>query len=62
MAAQTSEYKGVSPPLSTEGPKPRDNELHDLLLKELKAQNNFESPEETAKRLVLRLASIRGMR
>lgn len=62
MATQTSEYKGVSPPLSTEGPKPRDNELHDLLLSELKVQNNFESPEETAKRLVLHDASMQGMR
>jgi poly(A) polymerase len=53
MASQTPEYLGVSAPLSTEAPKPRDNELHDQLLAELKAQNNFESPEETLKRLVL---------
>lgn len=53
MAQQESEFLGVSPPLSTEMPKPRDTELYESLMAELKAQNNFEAPEQTQKRLVL---------
>ncbi|CAK1362163.1 unnamed protein product [Cercospora beticola] len=50
MAEQTAQYLGVSAPLSTDLPKPRDNELNDMLMAELKAQNNFESQEGSEKR------------
>ncbi|KAI5357688.1 Putative polymerase, nucleotidyl transferase domain, poly(A) polymerase, RNA-binding protein [Septoria linicola] len=50
MAQQEAEFLGVSPPLSTEMPKPRDTELYESLMAELKAQNNFEAPEQTQKR------------
>lgn len=48
--ANGAAYLGVSPPLSDDPPKARDNELNDQLVSELKAQNNFESQEETQKR------------
>jgi poly(A) polymerase len=50
MTEANGGYLGVSPPLSTDPPKPRDNELNDLLMHELKAQNNFESQEDSQKR------------
>lgn len=48
--AENGEYLGISPPLAIEAPKPKDLELNELLMQELKAQNNFESSEETKKR------------
>lgn len=50
MAEQAQEYKGVSAPLSKDYPSARDNELADGLMVELKAQKNFEGPEEGNKR------------
>lgn len=45
-------HKGVSPPLSTDPPTELDLKLSEALMSELKAQNNFESPEATEKRSV----------
>lgn len=50
MADQDEQFKGITKPLSTEAPKPKDLELHDALVAELKAQNNFEHPDITQKR------------
>ncbi|QIW96274.1 hypothetical protein AMS68_001792 [Peltaster fructicola] len=43
-------YIGVTKPMSLEPPSKRDGELNDLLMTELKAQKNFESPEESKRR------------
>ena len=48
--AQNGEFMGVSPPLSTDPPSETDLRLSESLMAELKAQNNFESQEETMKR------------
>ncbi|EME86652.1 uncharacterized protein MYCFIDRAFT_49534 [Pseudocercospora fijiensis CIRAD86] len=50
MSESNGAQFGVSSPLSTAPPSRQDTELGETLLTELKAQNNFESPEETAKR------------
>lgn len=51
---ETEGYLGVSPPLSTDPPSDLDNKLADALMNELKAQNNFESQQETDRRSVIR--------
>ncbi|SMR58968.1 unnamed protein product [Zymoseptoria tritici ST99CH_1E4] len=50
MAENGATQYGVSPPISTDPPKPQDLALSESLMEELKAQNNFESPDETKKR------------
>lgn len=49
--AETEQY-GPNKPLSLDPPSKRDLELNESLLAELKAQKNFESAEESKKRLV----------
>lgn len=48
--AQNDDTRGVSAPLSTDPPTERDLKLSGELIQELKAQNNFEAPEQTQKR------------
>lgn len=48
--AQNGEQLGVSPPLSNDPPTDTDMKLNEALMQELKAQNNFESPDDTNKR------------
>lgn len=45
-------YLGVTKPMSVDAPTKRDTDLNDMLMSELKAQKNFESPEEGKKRSV----------
>jgi len=52
--ADTEQY-GPTKPLSMDPPSKRDLELNESLLAELKAQKNFESAEESKKRLVIRV-------
>lgn len=52
MAAQAPKQWGVTPPISTALPTAKDNSLNDLLIAELRANNNYETPEETNKRCV----------
>lgn len=42
---------GVTPPISVANPTPRENELNDLLIKELKLRGSFESELATKKRV-----------
>ncbi|KAG7660368.1 PAP1 [[Candida] subhashii] len=42
---------GVTPPISVANPTPRENELNDLLIKELKVRGSFESEAATKKRV-----------
>lgn len=46
-------YLGVSSPLSTDPPSEFDMKLSEALMNELKAQNNFETPEATGGRQVI---------
>jgi poly(A) polymerase len=46
-----TEQQGPFKPLSLDPPTPQDIELSDRLMAELKAQKNFESPEEGKQRL-----------
>jgi poly(A) polymerase len=39
-------YLGVTPPIALNGPTPRDYEVSDSLLEELKKQGVFETEEE----------------
>ncbi|CAK3864990.1 related to PAP1-poly(A) polymerase [Lecanosticta acicola] len=48
--AQNGEWPGVTDPLSLDPPSEQDLRLSEALMNELKAQNNFESREETMKR------------
>lgn len=48
---------GVTPPISLSLPTDSELAANDALIAELKKQNNFESVEETEKRLVLFQAS-----
>ena len=41
---------GLTPPISVTLPTEKELTLNDLLISELKSQNNFESPEETERR------------
>lgn len=52
MAAQSGRQWGVTPPISTVLPSPDEVAANDDLISELKAQNNFEPPAETERRLV----------
>ena len=47
-----SEQQGPFKPLSLDPPTQQDLELSDRLMAELKAQKNFESPEEDRKSVV----------
>jgi poly(A) polymerase len=58
---ENGEHLGISPPLATDPPKEIDLKLNELLLQELKTQNNFESAEETKKRFGCRVAADRMM-
>lgn len=51
MAAPQAKQWGLLAAISTALPTEKDLELNEALLKELKAQNNFESTEGTEKRL-----------
>ncbi|KAK6205461.1 Poly(A) polymerase central domain-containing protein [Scheffersomyces amazonensis] len=42
---------GVTPPISVANPSPKENELNDLLIKELKQKGSFESEAATRKRV-----------
>lgn len=42
---------GVTDPISMANPTPKENNLNDLLIKELKSRGSFESPQETKKRV-----------
>lgn len=42
---------GVTPPISTANPTPRENNLNDLLITELKNRGSFESEQATKKRV-----------
>lgn len=42
---------GVTPPISLANPTPKENELNDLLIKELKVKGSFESEAATKKRV-----------
>lgn len=53
--AENGEYLGISPPLATDPPKEIDLKLSEQLMQELKIQNNFESADETKKRLAYRV-------
>ena len=50
MAANDKQW-GITPPISVSFPTQLEREANDALIAELKAQNNFESPEETERRL-----------
>lgn len=50
MSMNTPTY-GVTPPISLANPTPKDNELNDLLIKELKLRGSFESEAATRKRV-----------
>ncbi|KAF2461867.1 poly(A) polymerase Pap [Lineolata rhizophorae] len=50
MATAGVQQWGETPPISTAPQTAKDQELDDALIAELKAQDNFESPEGTAKR------------
>lgn len=52
MASQYVKAQGVTGPLSTAMPSAQELAANDDLVTELKRQNNYESPEETAKRYV----------
>jgi poly(A) polymerase len=52
MAAQSVKQWGLTPPISSALPIPADVALNSALIEELKRQNNYESPAETAKRCV----------
>ncbi len=51
MPAATTKQWGISPPISTALPEPRDNEKTADLVEELKRENNYEGREETEKRI-----------
>lgn len=51
MAATQDKQWGTTPPISTALPTTTELEANDALVAELKKENNFESPEETEKRL-----------
>jgi poly(A) polymerase len=50
MAAPPVKQWGLTPAISTALPTPADVALNSALVEELKRQNNYESPAETAKR------------
>ena len=58
MATPYAKALGVTPPLSTAPPTPAEFTANDDLITELKRQNNYESPEETAKRFVTLSSSV----
>ena len=45
-------HLGVTPPVALNYPTPREYEVTDLLVEELKAQGTFESDEESHRRYV----------
>lgn len=51
MPVSTTKQWGISPPISTALPEPRDNEKTADLVEELKRENNYEVKEETEKRI-----------
>lgn len=53
MDAQAVRQWGTTPPISTILPTEKELSLNDMLVAELKRQNNFEAPSDTEKRLVL---------
>ncbi|KAJ5054567.1 uncharacterized protein L3040_000837 [Drepanopeziza brunnea f. sp. 'multigermtubi'] len=50
MATPYAKALGVTPPLTSAAPTAADEAANDELISELKRQNNYETPEETAKR------------
>ena len=50
MAASAQKQFGTTPPISTTLPSPTEIAANDVLIAELKSQNNFESAEETERR------------
>ncbi|KAI9055457.1 hypothetical protein LZ554_000411 [Drepanopeziza brunnea f. sp. 'monogermtubi'] len=50
MATPYAKALGVTPPLTSLAPTAADEAANDELISELKRQNNYETPEETAKR------------
>ncbi|KAF6836055.1 poly polymerase [Colletotrichum plurivorum] len=62
MASEERAY-GVTPPISTALPTEAENQTTQALIEELRKQNTFESPAETAKRQVMRSLPLgRGFR
>lgn len=51
MNNTTKKQYGVTPPISTEGPKREEILLNDTMIEELRNQNSFESAAETEKRV-----------
>ena len=49
---------GLTPPISVTLPTEKELTLNDSLIAELKSQNNFESPEETERRSVVKLCKL----
>ena len=52
MAAPVRQW-GTTPPISPNLPTPEEAKANEALIEDLKKQNNFEGPEETAKRSAL---------
>jgi poly(A) polymerase len=50
MAAPSIKQWGLTPAISSALPTPADVSLNSALIEELKRQNNYENPAETAKR------------
>jgi poly(A) polymerase len=50
MATPYAKALGVTPPLASVPPTAADEASNDELISELKRQNNYETPEETARR------------
>lgn len=50
MAAPPIKQWGLTPAISSALPAPADVSLNSALIEELKRQNNYEKPAETAKR------------
>lgn len=51
MASQSDQKQwGLTPPISVALPTEKEKELNDALIDELKAHDNFETPENTEKR------------
>lgn len=62
MAAAPIRQWGLTPAISSALPTPADVTFNSALIEELKRQNNYESPAETAKRSVIKsvLAIVRA--
>ena len=62
MAVPMVQHKGVTPPISVSLPTDIELSANDALVAELKAQNNFEGPEETERRYAAQAISAISIR